>query len=301
MLRARIGRLGHAAALRHRAVATSTAARAVVSPGAGLADTFGMPAPNISLSPGMLAKVSRHLLQGIDLMVCDMAGTTVSEGGIVYETLQQAMIDDGLKVSNEDMHPWHGAKKEQVIAHFAQLQRDGAEVQAAVDRISEVFIQKIEKAYFSDASPLALIDPGLLSYFQQLRASGVKVGLDTGYPPEIQQSLINALNMGPAVDAYVSSYQVAEGRPYPYMIYRLMERCGISSAKRVCKVGDSQRDMQMGRNAGCGLVVGVLSGADTAEQLLQAGAHVIADKITDLPIPLRTGTWTQGLRLPDLS
>ena len=38
----------------------------------------------------------------------------------------------------------------------------------------------------------------------------------------------------------------------------------------------------MGKNAGCGLVVGVLSGADTAEQLIAVGADVVVDNVTVL-------------------
>jgi len=39
---------------------------------------------------------------------------------------------------------------------------------------------------------------------------------------------------------------------------------------RVAKVGDSTRDIEEGKNAGCGLVIGVLSGADTEAQLMAA-------------------------------
>jgi len=55
------------------------------------------------------------------------------------------------------------------------------------------------------------------------QSAGIKFALDTGYPPEIQEGLINKLNLRKVVDGYVSSYQVKEGRPYPYMVYRLME------------------------------------------------------------------------------
>lgn len=252
------------------------------------------------LSPLMMSRLSRHLLDGIDLMVCDMAGTTVQEGGLVYQILQKSMIEDGLKVSDEDFHPWHGAKKEQVIEHFArQNGGDDTEVEQTVLRISHTFLAQIEKAYFSaDSSSVSLIDEDLIGYIRRLQGAGVQVSLDTGYPPEVQGPLVKGLGLDKVVNAYISSYQVAEGRPYPYMIFNLMERCGIQSVKRVCKVGDSRRDMEMGRNAGCGLVVGVLSGADSAEDLLQAGAHVIAGKVTDLPVPVRAKT---GLRLPDLS
>ena len=69
-----------------------------------------------------MASTTSNILQGYEMMVCDMAGTTVEEGGAVYETLRQVMNDDGVEVSVEAMHPWHGAKKEAVIAHFAEAQ-----------------------------------------------------------------------------------------------------------------------------------------------------------------------------------
>lgn len=47
------------------------------------------------------------------------------------------------------------------------------------------------------------------------------------------------------------------------------------------------RDVEEGKNAGCGLVIGVLSGADNAADLLAAGADVIVPRITDIPIPRR--------------
>merc|ERR1719446_1998968 len=62
------------------------------------------------MSPKFAARVSRNVLEHIDLMVCDMAGTTVSEGGLVYKILQSSMQDAGLNVPDEAMHAWHGAK-----------------------------------------------------------------------------------------------------------------------------------------------------------------------------------------------
>ena len=87
------------------------------------------------------------------------------------------------------------------------------------------------------------------------------------------------------IDAYISAYAVPEGRPFPYMIHRLMEDLGVMDVRKVCKVGDSVRDIEEGKNAGCGLVVGVTSGADSAEAMLAAGADLIAECVTDIPDP----------------
>jgi len=143
-------------------------------------------------------------------------------------------------------------------------------------------------------------DTGLMGYFKKLRSVGIKIAFDTGYPPEIQQQLVKKLGFDEIANAYISSYQVKQGRPFPYMIYHLMEQTNVCDIRRVCKVGDSVRDIEEGRNAGCGLVVGVLSGADTYDQLMHAGADLVCDVVTDLPVPRKIAV-TTGIRLPDLS
>ena len=65
------------------------------------------------------------------------------------------------------------------------------------------------------------------------------------------------------------------------MIHQLMERCDIPSVKNVAKVGDTVNDMREGINAGCGLTIGVLSGADNKEDLLKY-SNLVINKITDL-------------------
>merc|ERR1719203_2033729 len=120
------------------------------------------------------------------------------------------------------------------------------EIEDTVNKISDVFLNSIDEAYFAVDSSISLIDPGLFGYFQQLKKAGIKIGLDTGYPEHIQQGLVKRLGFDTIVDSYISSYEVPEGRPYPYMVHRLMERLGIESVRRVCKVGDSVRDIEEG-------------------------------------------------------
>ena len=229
-------------------------------------------------------------LENIDLIVCDMAGTTVMEGGVVYKTLRAAMNADGLDVSEEEMHAWHGAKKEAVILHFAKEQEHSEtsedELQLRVKRVSHLFENMIADAYFGEDSPVRLIDEDLKSWMGHLQARGTRCALNTGYPPKLQMDLMKKLGLDSVVDGAVSAYEVKEGRPAPYMIFKLMENLGVVDVRRVAKVGDTVRDIQEGRNAGCGLVVGVLSGADSEEMLLAAGADMVVPLITDLAVPM---------------
>ncbi len=53
------------------------------------------------------------------------------------------------------------------------------------------------------------------------------------------------------IDDYIASDEVEEGRPQPFMIQALMKRAGISDSKEVIKIGDTEVDVNEGRNAGC--------------------------------------------------
>merc|ERR1719316_1722095 len=198
------------------------------------------------------------------------------------------------------MDPWHGAKKEAVIEHFAiQAGTPSDQLESQIVRISDNFLHAIEEAYFRDDSSVRMIDPNLEAFITNLQAAGVKIALDTGYPARIQEGLVKKLGFDRLVDGYISAYQVKEGRPFPYMIHNLMERLGIENVRRVAKVGDSVRDIEEGHNAGCGLVIGVTSGADSAEDLLAARADVIADVITNVPVP-KMKIPRRVNRLPDM-
>ena len=79
------------------------------------------------------------------------------------------------------------------------------------------------------------------------------------------------------IDASITSDEAPHGRPHPDMIQTLMKRAGVANTRAVAKVGDTSVDLQEGTNAGCGLVIGVTSGAFTGEELLAfPHTHIIA-------------------------
>ena len=56
--------------------------------------------------------------QNVKMLVFDMAGTTINEKGIVYNTLYDTMKDYGLNVERYEMHMWYGANKYEVLNHY---------------------------------------------------------------------------------------------------------------------------------------------------------------------------------------
>jgi len=58
----------------------------------------------------------------------------------------------------------------------------------------------------------------------------------------------------------------------------------FSDSKSVVKIGDSKADMQEGKNAGCGTTIGVLTGAESKENLLEAGADIVLNSVMEIDI-----------------
>jgi phosphoglycolate phosphatase-like HAD superfamily hydrolase len=84
------------------------------------------------------------------------------------------------------------------------------------------------------------------------------------------------------INASIASDEVEMGRPYPLMINTLMNDLGISSAAEVIKTGDTMVDIQEGRMAGCGLVIGITTGAYTYDELAEYAPDHIINNLLDL-------------------
>jgi phosphonatase-like hydrolase len=135
--------------------------------------------------------------------------------------------------------------------------------------------------------------PGAAAAFAELRRAGVKVALNTGFFRPIVDVLLDRLGWSiPAViDASVTSDEAPRGRPHPDMIWHLMARLGVADARRVAKVGDTPVDLEEGTIAGCGLVIGVTTGAATAKRLRECPHTHIVSSVADVPaLVLRTDT-----------
>jgi phosphoglycolate phosphatase-like HAD superfamily hydrolase len=62
-----------------------------------------------------------------------------------------------------------------------------------------------------------------------------------------------------------------------------MQRAGITDPKEVMKIGDTEVDVNEGRNAGCSLVIAVTTGAFTKMQLEEYHPDHIIDDLSQLP------------------
>ncbi|WP_449283704.1 phosphonatase-like hydrolase [Leucobacter sp.] len=203
----------------------------------------------------------------ITLAVFDMAGTTIDDGGAVYQALRRAVEETGVAVSPADLQTWMGTEKRAAITALIELGGGDPTPAGKVDAAFERFRAILDELY--TAEPPTPID-GVPEAIAALRASGAKVALTTGFSVDVAERILDRLGWvvgegsAPAaavrVDALVCGDEVAAGRPAPYMIHRAMERTGTLSVSEVLVAGDTAVDVQAGAHSGAAITIGVLSG-----------------------------------------
>jgi phosphonatase-like hydrolase len=214
-------------------------------------------------------------VKNFELACFDMAGTTMSDGGLVLEAFRRTIdelgvIGDEAAAAQEYVIETMGQSKIEV---FTALFDDGA------SRANAAF-----EVHFVDAArELGVSEvPGARSTVEALRDLGFKVALTTGFSPATREVLIQALGWSDLFDLRVSPADAGRGRPSPDMLLWCVLKLKATSVGSVIAVGDTASDMLAGTRAGAGLCVGVRTGTDDAERLLANGADVVLDSVVDL-------------------
>ncbi len=248
----------------------------------------------------------------IKLVVFDWAGTTVDFGSRApAASFAKVFAAHGVEVSDDQARgPMGLSKREHLATMFGMPEiasrwksmhaREWTETD--VDMMYEEFVPIQLKAIEEHAD----LVPDLLDVVRQLRARGLKIGGSTGYFREAARAVAErAAERGFKPDDNVCADDVPQGRPAPWMIYRLMQNLGVYPASSVVKVGDTIADVQAGLHAGC-WTVGVCDSSSlmglslqeyrtlpedertsrlmrTAQRFQDAGCHAVVESIQQLP------------------
>lgn len=223
----------------------------------------------------------------VKLIVFDMAGTTVSDDGSITRAFATAMKAYGYDVPADTINPLMGYKKPEAIRMMLH------KYEADVTKITESLVNDIHNGFEENMVKHYLITEGLFplpnaeEVFEKLHARGIKVALNTGFSRAIADAILNRMQwlQRGLVDFTVASNEVEAGRPHPFMIQNIMQQADIEDASQVIKVGDTEVDVNEGRNAGCLYAIAITTGAFTREQLEPYNpSFIIADLAELLPI-----------------
>jgi phosphonatase-like hydrolase len=231
----------------------------------------------------MNSTIKRGSRLPIELVVFDMAGTTVNDEDSVSRCVHDALIAEGLTVTVADVNRVMGIPKPEALRI---LMGQSARHHALIDRLEAIhrdFVERSIRFYQTDPSVRAV--SGAEQTFEILHRNGIKVALNTGFDRAITQTILDRLgwSSNALINATIASDEVPRGRPFPDMILALMSRLKIDDPGKVAKVGDTPADLQEGTNAGCGLVLGVTAGTHTKDQLESHPNSALIDSVRDVP------------------
>ncbi|MFD7555093.1 phosphonatase-like hydrolase [Streptomyces sp. NPDC059835] len=225
---------------------------------------------------------TEHNDNGSRLIVLDMAGTTVADGGLVERAFERAAGHLGVEPGSAD----HAAKLQYVRDTMGESKisvfRHLFDTEELAQRANSAF----EQAYgeLVDAGLISEI-PGARAAIERLRAEGRTVVLTTGFARVTQDAILDALGWQGLADLTLCPADAGgRGRPYPDMVLAAFLRTGaVDDVREIVTAGDTAYDMLSGTRAGAGTVAGVLTGAHDRAALTGHGATHVLDSVAELP------------------
>ena len=216
----------------------------------------------------------------IRMVALDMAGTTVADGGAVEEAFQRALDAVGLTAGGLTDDPQTYIRRtmgQSKITVFTELLRgDRHLAEHANVAFESAFDQAVDRGEVSAI-------PGAEATFDALRDAGMRVCLTTGFSPATRDRILTALDWLGKVDLALSPADAGRGRPWPDMILTALLRLRIDDVAQIAVVGDTTSDLLAGTRSGASMVIGVLTGAHSREELARAPHTHLIDSVADLP------------------
>jgi len=145
-----------------------------------------------------------------------------------------------IKYSQNDIDQWKGRAKKEVFQQY--IMHEGL-----LNIINQDFISNLGSRYKED--PNVTFDENIRIFFNDMRARGKYIALNTGYSRETADILINRFNLYDCVDFTITSDEVPKSRPEPHMINQIMKVFNVKPEECLV-VGDTKNDVLAGKNAG---------------------------------------------------
>ena len=144
----------------------------------------------------------------------------------------------------------------------------GWEAGDLTEEINRIFLE----ACSADAVPVG----NLAAFFDRLKGLGMTLGVATSDSYGGALASLEPFDVLDRLD-FLTGYDSGHGiKPGPGMVEAFCRATDLGVGA-VAVVGDNRHDLEMGRNAGAGLVVGVLTGTGEREELTALADQVLDD------------------------
>ena len=172
------------------------------------------------------------------------------------------------------------SRGEDIIIIASVLYRFGIPWQKA-KTIAQESSEKVETII--NRAALAEISESVKKTLEDLHDSGIPLALATADQSKITHNILKTYGIHELFDYIICSDMVEMDKPDPEMLKRTISELEADQ-KKVAFVGDAVTDMEMGRSANIGLVVGVLEYGITQKVDLEQHADVVIDSLRDISI-----------------
>ncbi len=237
--------------------------------------------------------------KGVQLVVCDMAGTTVRDEHEVESCFTRAAMETSLEMTDEEILAVQGWSKRHVFEVFweRQVGSKNSDWKNKVDHSYAAFREILEQHYLN--SPV-LPTRGCLDFLAFMKEKKIPVALTTGFYRKVTNIILDKMgwlqdlddnytgNAQSLISASIASDEVGQGRPQPDMIFRAMQLTGVTNKENVLNIGDTPSDIQSGKNAGCRFSCCLTNGTHSGVQLEPEHPDLAFESMSDFTSWLKT-------------
>ena len=211
----------------------------------------------------------------INAIVFDLDGTLLDTITTITYYVNLALKREGIgEVSEQECKYFAGNGAKTLIRRAVESR--GVYDEDIIYRVREYYNSK----YNSDTLYLTEPYSQIRELLKALKEKNVKLAVLSNKPDDATRDIIPSF--------FPDTFDVVHGgregvalKPAPDALYEVYKELGVT-ADEVIYVGDTNVDMQTGKNGGAKITVGVLWGFRTREELTQSGADVLIESPLEL-------------------
>jgi HAD superfamily hydrolase (TIGR01509 family) len=212
----------------------------------------------------------------IQAIVFDFDGTLVDASEAICSSFNAVLLDHGFPLLETSLIKTKIGRPLKEL--FAEVDT------AATDERLQSYVEEYRKHFFPISAAKTRPMPGVVEALPEL-SRGRRLAIATSRTADGAQHILRCLGLAQHFGAVVGIEDVSRVKPDPEPVLSALSHVGADPAHAMM-VGDTADDVVAGLRAGV-CSVGVTTGAFTAEQLAQAGAHHVVCGLAALAALLR--------------
>lgn len=206
----------------------------------------------------------------IKAVIFDVDGTIVDSRELIYTAFEDVLGSRGIHLTRPEIAIVTGKP---VQAMYGILAPNHDVVQMEIEHLQ----------HHEENVELLGAYPGIVEMLEALKASGLTLGLFTGFNQLVHDRLAKVGLSESLFGSIIDNTMYTAHKPDPEGLLECMNQLGVTNPDEVVYVGDGIADMGAGKNAKVALTIGVTHGFTAADDLKNAGADVVFDSLDALP------------------